>query len=86
MGRHGFRAGPKDSLWDNWTDSDFGAWGVGGTASSFKAGTDIKGHVIRGKYQINSAMQAVATAFLSESMNNKSDDATRIVVDVIFKF
>ena len=42
--------------------------------------------MIRGKYQINSAMQAVATAFLAESMNNKSDDATRIIVDVIFKF
>ncbi len=81
-----YRRLEADSLWDNWTDSDFGAWGVGGTASDFKAGTDIKGHMVRGKYQINNAMQAVATAFLSESMNNKSDDATRIVVDVIFKF
>ena len=81
-----YRRLEADSLWDNWTDSDFGAWGVGGIANSFKAGTDIRGHVIRGKYQVNSAMQAIATAFLSESMNNKSDDATRIVVDVIFKF
>ena len=81
-----YRRLEADSLWDNWTESDFGAYGVGGTASSYKAGTDIKGHVIRGKYQINSAMQAVATAFLAESMNNKSDDATRIIVDVIFKF
>lgn len=80
-----------DAVWDAITDSD---WGTDG-------GTDRKGHVIKGAYNILDWWQLSVGAFVSEKISNRptsgagashnmkgiaGQDLLRIQVDSVFKF
>tara|TARA_Y100001934_G_scaffold273760_1_gene364608 strand:- start:32 stop:1315 length:1284 start_codon:yes stop_codon:yes gene_type:complete len=81
-----YRKLEADSVFDNWTDSDYGAYGVNGTATDFNAGTNLKGHVIKAKYQVNSAMQGVAAYYIADAINTNTDTTNRLQLDLIWKF
>ena len=81
-----YRRLEADSLWDNWADSDYGAYGVNGTANEHKTGTNVRGHVIKAKYQVNSAMQAAAAYYIGKAIKTPSDSTSRIQLDLIWKF
>tara|TARA_B100001123_G_scaffold410890_1_gene506528 strand:+ start:57 stop:1274 length:1218 start_codon:yes stop_codon:yes gene_type:complete len=76
----------KDATWDEMSDSDFGAVGVA-AANTFSGGTNIKGTVLQGKYQLYSNVQAAVTWFHTKSEDGTDDESNnRFQVDLIFKF
>jgi len=75
-----------DSLYDNWTDSDFGAYGVGGDASSFKSGTDVRGHKVQFRYQILDSTSLSTTVYRTEAITTNGHESTRGQLDLIWKF
>ena len=76
----------KDATWDEMSDSDFGAVGVA-TANTFSGGTNIKGTVLQGKYQLYSNVQAAVTWFHTKSEDGTDDESNnRMQADLIFKF
>ena len=75
-----------DSLYDNWSDSDFGAYGVGGDANSYKSGTDVRGHKVQLKYQINDSTQFSTAVYRTESISTNANQSTRAQFDLIWKF
>ena len=83
-----YRSIEKDAVWDDLADSDFGAWGAGGTANSFKSGTNVEGMVLQGKYMIYDNVQFALTWMHTESEDGVADDESnnRIQADLIFKF
>jgi hypothetical protein len=79
-----------DAVWDALTDSD---WGAGGT--------DRKGHVVKGVYNLTDWWQFGCTGFLTEKLSNRANgghntvggirafhgqDMLRLQVDSAFKF
>ena len=81
-----YRELQADSLYDNWVDSDFGAYGVGADANSYKGGTDARGHLFKAKYQISSSMQFSATISRVQSITTNAHPSTRGQFDLIWKF
>jgi len=71
---YNYRDVQKDAVVGVLTDSDF----VGG-------GTDGKGHMISGKYQITKNIQAGLTYFMTQKGAN-NDDYRRLMADLVFKF
>jgi hypothetical protein len=79
-----------DAVWDALTDSD---WGTGGT--------DRKGHVVKGVYNLTDWWQFGCTVFLTEKISNRANsghntvggitpfhgqDMLRLQLDSVFKF
>jgi hypothetical protein len=64
----------KDAVAGVLTDSDF----IGG-------GTDGKGHMLSGKYQLTKNIQAGLTYFITQKGDN-NDDYRRLQADLGFKF
>ena len=82
-----YRSLEKDAVWDDLADSDFGAFGVGGTLDEFKSGTNVEGTVIQGKYMLYDNVQAVLTFRATESEDGTDGESNnRIQGDLIFKF
>ncbi len=81
-----YRELQADSIYDNWTDSGFGAYGVGADANEYRAGTDARGHVIRAKYQISDNTQLSAKVFRTEAITTNAHHTTRGQIDLIWKF
>jgi hypothetical protein len=71
---YNYRDVQKDAVIGVITDSDF----VGG-------GTDGKGHMICGKYQISKNIQAGLTYFIAKK-GDAGDDYRRLMADLLFKF
>jgi hypothetical protein len=71
---YNYRDVQKDAVVGVLTDSDF----IGG-------GTDGKGHMFCGKYQVNKNIQAALTYFLAQRGDSK-DTYRRLMADLIFKF
>ena len=83
-----YRSIEKDAVWDDLGDSDFGAWGAGGTANEFKSGANVEGFILQGKYMIYDNVQFALTWLHTESEDGVADDESnnRIQADLIFKF
>jgi hypothetical protein len=75
-----------DATWDVLTDSD---WGLGGT--------DRRGHVFKGAYNVREWWQLGFTAFVTEKISNRpnntnntrgtgTEDLLRVQMDTVFKF
>jgi hypothetical protein len=75
-----------DATWDAITDSD---WGGGGT--------DRKGHVLKGSYNVTDWWQLAATAFVTEKISDRTkskhdvvgadgEELLRVQLDTAFKF
>jgi hypothetical protein len=71
---YNYRDVEKDAVVGVLTDSDF----IGG-------GTDGKGHMFYGKYQVNKNIQAGLTYFLTQK-GDSEDTYRRLMADLIFKF
>jgi len=71
---YNYRDVQKDAVIGVLTDSDF----VGG-------GTDGKGHMIYGKYQVSKNIQAGLTYFLAKK-GDAEDNYRRLMADLVFKF
>jgi hypothetical protein len=65
----------EDAVVGQFTESDF----IGG-------GTDGKGHVFGGKYQIAKNLQAALTYYMNNKKNSDEDDYRRLQADLVFKF
>ena len=77
----------KDAVWDDLTDSDFGAFGAGGIADEFKSGTNIEGTILQFKYMIYDNVQTAVTLFATESEDGTDGESNNsIKADLIFKF
>ena len=86
--KYEYRVLEKDAVWDDLVDSDFGAFGVS-AADTYKSGTNVKGSVIQGKYNIYDNVQAALTFMITEAdegAGGENEDNTRIQADLIFKF
>ena len=81
-----YRELQADSIYDNWSDSDFGAYGVGADANEYRAGTDARGHVFLAKYQISGGMQFSATVLRTQAITTNAHHTTRGQLDLIWKF
>ncbi len=81
-----FRELQADSLYDNWPDSDFGAYGVGGDVSSFRGGTDYRGHDVYVKYQLTGSVQCTVRVMRTEAISTNAHETTHGQFDVIWKF
>jgi len=71
---YNYRDVQKDSVVGVLTDSDF----IGG-------GTNGKGHIFSGRYQITKGLAAALTYFLTQKGDNE-DDYHRLQADLVFKF
>ncbi|MFZ0035194.1 MAG: putative porin [Sedimentisphaerales bacterium] len=71
---YNYRDVKKDAVVGVLTDSDF----IGG-------GTDGKGHMLCGKYQLTKNIQATLTYFLAQK-SDSDDTYRRLMADLIFKF
>jgi hypothetical protein len=71
---YNYRDVQKDAVVGVLTDSDF----IGG-------GTDGKGHMFCGKYQLTKNIQAALTYFLAQR-GDADDDYRRLMADLVFKF
>jgi len=82
-----YRSIEADAIWDELASSDFGAIGVK-AANEYKGGTNTKGFIIQGKYNIYSNVQAALTWTHSEAETSTYDDESnnRVQLDLIFKF
>ena len=84
--KYEFRSLEADAVWDELTDSDFGAFGAA-TANSFGSGTNVEGTVLQGKYMVYDNVQAALTWMHTESEDGTDDESNnRIQADLIFKF
>jgi hypothetical protein len=82
-----YRSLEKDAVWDDLTDSDFGAFGAGGTADEFKSGTNVEGTILQFKYMIYDNVQTAVTLFTTESEDGTDGESSNsIKADLIFKF
>jgi len=82
-----YRSLEKDAVWDDLTDSDFGAFGAGGSADEFKSGTNIEGTILQFKYMIYDNVQTAVTLFATESEDGTDGESNNsIKADLIFKF
>ncbi len=81
-----FRELQADALYDRWADSDFGAYGVGGTTSDYKAGTNVRGHLLRFQYQLADAWTLASTFYRAEAIGTNGHPTTRAQFDLIWKF
>ena len=86
-----FRRLEADMFYDHLPDSDFGATGIK-SSTGYNTGTNVKGHVIKAKYNIFDNWQAVFTLFRTEPVDpvsgfsTNNEPSTRILVDLIWKF
>jgi len=82
-----YRSLEKDAVWDDLVDSDFGAFGAGGTADEFKSGTNVEGAIFQFKYMIYDNVQTAVTLFTTESEDGTDGESSNsIKADLIFKF
>lgn len=86
---------PGDFWFEEFVDSDFGAFYQSGSARSggaagYAAGTNIRGHVVKGSYSPFDSLTFSVTAYIAEliqeSPGNSVSDTTRIQVDAMWKF
>jgi hypothetical protein len=84
-----------DAWFEEFVDSDFGAFYAAGTersagATGYIAGTNVKGHVIRASYSPFDSWTLGVTAFLTELIQPGPDDPesgmTRLQLDAVWKF
>ena len=82
----GYRSIERDAIWDDLSDSDFGAWGAN-TANSYGAGTNVEGFRLQGKYMIYDNVQVALTVYDTQSEDGTDDESNnRMQADFIFKF
>ena len=82
-----YRSLEKDAVWDELTDSDFGAFGANGTVDTYKSGTNVEGTILQGKYMIYDNVQTALTLLTTESEDGTDGETNnRIQADIIFKF
>jgi hypothetical protein len=85
-----------DCWYEEFTDSDFGAY-YGGTfpnsatpVNSYGAGTNVRGHVIKGSYSPYDCLTLTATCFaarlISEIPSGSDSRMLRVQVDAVWKF
>ena len=76
-----------DAWYEEMVDSDFGALSAG---ASYRAGTNIKGHVIKGSYSPYNSVTLGVTYFLTERITGVApevdEDMGRLQVDAVWKF
>ena len=77
-----YRVMEADSTYDQLSESDFNA--IKGT--SFKGGTNIKGHIIKAKYNIYDNWQVGLSLYNTEPESGSGDSNNRIQMDFIWKF
>lgn len=86
-----------DAWFEELVDSDFGAFYGGtfagaGLGGGYRAGTNIRGHVIKASYSPFDALTLGMTLFLTEAidevpiMGRRDSDMTRLQVDAVWKF
>ena len=82
----GYRSIERDAIWDDLSDSDFGAWGAN-TANSYHSGTNVEGFRLQGKYMIYDNVQVALTVYDTQSEDGTDDESNnRMQADLIFKF
>lgn len=82
-----YRSLEKDAVWDELTDSDFGAFGANGSVDTYKSGTNVEGTILQGKYMIYDNVQAALTLLTTESEDGTDGETNnRVQADIIFKF
>ena len=82
----GYRSIERDAIWDDLSDSDFGAWGAN-TANSYGSGTNVEGLRLQGKYMIYDNVQVALTVYDTQSEDGTDDESNnRMQADLIFKF
>ena len=82
-----YRSLEKDAVWDELTDSDFGAFGANGSVDTYKSGTNVEGTIVQGKYMIYDNVQTALTLLTTESEDGTDGETNnRIQADIIFKF
>jgi hypothetical protein len=88
-----------NSWYEELTDSDFGAYyqsgagrndGVSGTGAGYGAGTNVRGHVMKGSWSPSDSMTLSVTYFLTDLIRpnpaNSKSDVGRLQVDALWKF
>ena len=71
-----------DSTYDQLSESDFNAI----KGSSFIGGTNIKGHIIKARYNIYDNWQAGLSLYNTEPESGPGDSSNRIQLDFVWKF
>ena len=77
-----YRVMEADSTYDQLSESDFNAI----KGSSFKGGTNIKGHIIKARYNIYDNWQAGLSLYNTEPESGSGDSSNRIQLDFVWKF
>jgi hypothetical protein len=86
-----------DSWWEEFTDSDFGAFYDAGNSPpnsgagiGYGAGTNVKGHIIKASYSPNDSLTLSVKWFLTELINpfppTSDSQISRLQVDAVWKF
>jgi len=81
-----------DAWYEEFTDSDFGAYYATAPANSaggdnrYLSGTGVQGHIVRAVYAPYDSMNFGLTYFLTEAIGQPNSGASRIQVDVNWKF
>ncbi|MSU42651.1 MAG: hypothetical protein EXS22_01245 [Pedosphaera sp.] len=81
-----YREVQADALYDQWMDSDFGAYGVGGSTSTYRGGPDARGHVFGFNYMLSDSWTFAAELFQTEAITANGHDTSRFRFDLIWKF
>ena len=86
-----YRELEANSVYDDYSDSDFGAYGTGSNAGQYYNGTDVEGIVLKSKYNLYDNVQLGFTWYRTE--NNDADGSIenpnendRFQFDAVFKF
>ena len=77
-----YRVLEADSTYDQLSESDFGAI----KGSSFEGGTNIRGHIIKARYNIYDNWQAGLSLYNTEPESGSGDSSNRIQLDFVWKF
>ena len=77
-----YRVMEADSTYDQLSESDFGAI----KGSSFEGGTNIKGHIIKARYNIYDNWQAGLSLYNTEPESGSGNSNNRIQLDFVWKF
>ncbi len=77
-----YRVMEADSTYDQLSESDFGAI----KGSDYKGGTNIKGHIIKARYNIYDNWQAGLSLYNTEPESGSGDSNNCIQLDFVWKF
>ena len=77
-----YRVMEADSTYDQLSESDFGAI----KGSAFDGGTNVKGHIIKARYNIYDNWQAGLSLYNTEQESGSGDSSNRIQLDFVWKF